>query len=66
MGGSDEEDELEPDEEKLLSTISKRSIYGVPGGIDTGEIKTEIRHAANDCKKPKICKYKIFINGRNP
>ncbi|OXA39147.1 hypothetical protein Fcan01_26160, partial [Folsomia candida] len=55
VGGSDEEDELEPDEEKLLSTISKRSIYGVPGGIDTGEIKTEIRHAANDCKKPKIC-----------
>lgn len=38
-GGSDEDEELDDNQEKLLTTISTRQIHGIPGGLDIHEHK---------------------------
>ena len=43
-GGSDEEETLDPIQEKLLSTISQRQISGIEGGLDIHERKPEIKY----------------------
>ena len=55
-GGSDEEDSLDSNQEKLLATISKRQITGIEGGFDVHERK-EIKFTPKEeeLKCIKIC-----------
>jgi len=43
-GGSDEEDALDSIEGKMLSTMSSRQIYGIPGGIDVHAGPSHLSH----------------------
>ena len=51
-GGPNEEQSLDPIQEKLLSTISQRQISGIEGGLDVHEKKQEIKFPPKE-EKPK-------------